>query len=89
MGVDRVSGHGDDGAVELGEVVHPVGEGSEALGVDKIHRVEHQADILLTLIVLEGDMADVTIDHGMGGEVGGRPGALEQRHGGGTYYCCL
>ena len=43
----------------------------------------------LTLIVLEGDMADVTIDHGMGGEVGGGPGALEQRHGGGTYYCCL
>ena len=48
MGVDRVSGHGDDGAVELGEVIHPVGEGGEALGVDKVHRVEHQADILLT-----------------------------------------
>ena len=48
MGVDRVSGHGDDGAVKLGEVIHPVGEGSEALGVDEVHRVEHQADILLT-----------------------------------------
>ena len=48
MGVDRVSGHGDDGAVELGEVIHPVGEGGEALSVDKVHRVEHQADILLT-----------------------------------------
>ena len=48
MGVDGVSGHGDDRAVELGEVIHPVGEGCEALGVDKVHRVEHQADILLT-----------------------------------------
>ena len=48
VGVDRVSGHGDDGAVELGEVIHPVGEGGEALSVDKVHRVEHQADILLT-----------------------------------------
>ena len=43
---------------------------------------------VLTLIVLEGDMADVAIDHGMGSEVRGGPGALEQRHGG-TYYCCL
>ena len=48
VGVDGVSGHGDDRAVELGEVIHPVGEGCEALGVDKVHRVEHQADILLT-----------------------------------------
>ena len=48
MGVDRVRGHGEDSAVELGEVVHPVGEGGEALRVDKVHGVEHQADILLT-----------------------------------------
>ena len=27
-------------------------------------------------------MANVAIDHGVGGEVGGWPGALEQRHGG-------
>ena len=27
-------------------------------------------------------MAYVAIDHGVGGEVGGWPGALEQRHGG-------
>ena len=38
----------------------------------------------LTLIVLEGDMANVTIDHGVGGEVGSWPRALEQRHGGGS-----
>ena len=38
--------------------------------------------VFLTLIVLEGDMANVAIDHGMGGEVRGRSGALEQRHGG-------
>ena len=36
----------------------------------------------LTLIILEGHMANVAIDHGVGGEVGGWPGALEQRHGG-------
>ena len=48
VGVDRVSGHGDDSAVELGEIIHPVGEGGEALSVDEVHRVEHQADILLT-----------------------------------------
>ena len=48
MGVDRVRGHGEDSAVELGEVVHSVGERGEALRVDKVHGVEHQADILLT-----------------------------------------
>ena len=37
---------------------------------------------VLTLIVLEGHMTNVAIDHGMSGEVGRRAGALEQRHGG-------
>ena len=80
MRVDRVSGHRHDCTVELGEVVHSVGEGSDALGVDKVHGVEDDADILLALVVLQSDVADVPIDHGVRGKVRGRAGTLKERH---------
>ena len=80
MRVDRVSGHRHDCTVELGEVVHSVGEGSDALSVDEVHGVEDEADILLPLVVLESDVANVAVDHGVGGEVRGRAWTLKERH---------
>ena len=69
MRVDGVSGHGEDGTVQLAKLLHPVGEGSDGLRVDEVHRVEHQADILLALVVLQPEVSDVAIHHRVGGEV--------------------
>ena len=76
MRVDRVCGHGHDSTVQLGEVINSVGEWEDALGVDKVHGVEDDADILLPLVVLEGDMANVAINHCMGSKVWSRSWAL-------------
>ena len=76
MGVDGVSGHGQDGAVQLLEVIDPLAEGCDGLGVDKVHRVEDEDHIFLALVVLQTNMADLPVDHGVGGEVRSGPGGL-------------
>merc|ERR1719193_1565214 len=80
VGVDRVGGHGEHSTVELLEVVHSLAEGSDGLGVDKVHGVENENDILLSLVILQTDVANLSVDNGMGGKVWGRPRGLEQRH---------
>merc|ERR1719295_1799715 len=80
VGVDRVGGHGEDSAVELLEVVDPLAEGGDGLSVDKVHGVEDENDILLSLVILQTDVANLSVDNGMGGKVWGRPRGLEQRH---------
>ena len=80
MRVDRVCGHGHDSTVQLGEVINSVGEGEDALGVDKVHGVEDDADILLALVVLQSDVADVPIDHGVSGKVRRWARTLKERH---------
>ena len=82
MRVDRVRRHCHHRAVQFGEVVHSVGEGSDALSVDEVHGVEDEADVLLPLVVLESDVPDVAVDHGVGGEVRRGAGTLKERH------CC-
>lgn len=76
VGVDRVSGHGQDGAVELLEVVDPLAEGCDGLGVDKVHWVEDEDHIFLALVVLQTNVANLPVDDGVGGEVRSGPGGL-------------
>ena len=76
VGVDRVSGHGEHSAVEFLEVVDPLAEGSDGLSVDKVHGVEDENDILLPLVILQTDVANLSVDNGMGGKVWGRPRGL-------------
>merc|ERR1719184_530668 len=80
VGVDGVGGHGEHSAVELLEVVDPLAEGGDGLGVDEVHRVEDENDILLSLVILQTDVANLSVDNGMGGKVWGGPRGLEQRH---------
>jgi len=80
VGVDRVSGHGQHSTVHLVELLHSVGEWGDALSIHEVHWVKHQADILLSLVVLEPNVPDVAIDHGMSGEVRRWPWGLEKRH---------
>ena len=77
VGVDRVGGHGEDSAVELLEVVDPLAEGGDGLSVDKVHGVEDENDILLSLVILQTDVANLSVDNGMGGKVWGRPRGLQ------------
>merc|ERR1719239_608218 len=80
VGVDGVGGHGEHSAVKLLEVVDPLAEGGDRLGVDEVHGVEDENDILLSLVILQTDVANLSVDNGMGGEVWGGPRGLEQRH---------
>ena len=80
VGVDWVSGHGQHGTVQLLELLHAGTEGGDGLGVDKVHGVENEDNIFLALVVLETDMADLTVDNGMGGEVGGRARGLKNEN---------
>ena len=77
VGVDGVSGHGQHSAVELLEVIDPLAEGGDGLGVDKVHGVEDENDILLSLVILQTDVANLSVDNGMGGEVWGGPRGLQ------------
>ena len=76
MGVNRVCGHRDDCAVELLEVVHTLAEWSDGLGVDEVHGVEDETDILLSLVILQTHVANLTVHNGVGGEVRGGPRGL-------------
>ena len=78
VGVDGVSGHGQHSAVELLEVVNPLAERGDGLGVDKVHGVEDENDILLSLVILQTNVANLSVDNGMGGEVWGRPRGLQE-----------
>ena len=69
VGVDRVGGHGEHSAVELLEVIDPLAEGGDGLGVDEVHGVEDENDILLSLVILQTNVANLSVDKGMGGEV--------------------
>ena len=76
MGVDRVGGHGEHSTVELLEVIDPLAERGDGLGVDEVHGVEDENDILLSLVILQTDVANLAVDNGMGGEVWGGPRGL-------------
>ena len=76
MGVDRVGGHGEHSTVELLEVIDPLAERGDGLGVDEVHGVEDENDILLSLVILQTDVANLSVDNGMGGKVWGRPRGL-------------
>ena len=78
MGVDGVSGHGKHGTVQLLELLNAGAEGGDGLSVDKVHRVEDEDNIFLALVVLQTDMANLAIDDGVGGEVGGRARGLKK-----------
>ena len=78
VGVDRVGGHCKHSAVEFLEVIDPLAEGGDGLGVDKVHGVEDENDILLSLVILQTNVANLSVDNGMGGEVWGRPRGLQE-----------
>ena len=80
VGVDGVGGHGEHSAVELLELLDPLAEGGDGLGVDEVHGVEDENDILLSLVILQTDVANLSVDNGMGGKVWGGPRGLQ-------YFC--
>ena len=62
MAVNGVGGAGQDLSVELLELLDSAGEGSNALRVDEVHRVEYKDDILLILVVLQAQMSDGVLE---------------------------